>query len=126
LKRVKEAVEKFGDPRKKRRVLQELNEVDHRIPTLGGAAVEAVGRIEKLFAQSRIVEVSDAIKIRAAQRTIDKRAPFHRQRNGIDDAILIEAYADELAASQPRFVYVTHNTRISAIPTPAQNCRTPT
>jgi len=41
LKRVKEAVEKFGDPRKKQRVLQELNDVDHRIPTLGSTAVNA-------------------------------------------------------------------------------------
>ena len=113
LKRVKEAVEKFGDPRKKDRVLQELNNVDHRIPTLGGAAVETVGRIEKLFAQSSVIEISDAVKARAAQRAIDKRAPFHRQRNGIDDAILIEVYSDELATKTPatRFVFVTHNTK---------------
>jgi hypothetical protein len=101
LKRVKEAVEKFGDPRRKRRVLQELNDVDHRIPTLGGAAVETVGRIEKLFGQATIVATSDAVKPRAAHRGIDKRAPIHRQRNGIDDAILVETYADELAATAP-------------------------
>jgi hypothetical protein len=113
LKRVKEAVEKFGDPRKKHRVLQELNDVDHRIPTLGGAAVDTVGRIERLFAQTPVIEISDAVKIRAAQRAIDKRAPFHRQRNGIDDALLIEVYADELTArAQPgRFAFITHNTK---------------
>ena len=38
LKRVKEAVAKFGDPRQKRRVLRELNDVDYRIPILGNAA----------------------------------------------------------------------------------------
>src|SRR4029077_17862996 len=32
LKRVKEAVEKFGDPRKKSIVLRQLSDVDHRIP----------------------------------------------------------------------------------------------
>ena len=113
LKRVKEAVEQFGDPRKKQRVLQELNDVDHRIPTLGGAAKNTAGRIEKLFAQTPVIEISDAVKIRAAQRAIDKRAPFHRQRNGIDDAILIEVYADELAAkaTASRFAFVSHNTK---------------
>jgi hypothetical protein len=113
LKRVKEAVDKFGDPRKKKRVLEELNDVDHRIPTMGGAAALTVERIEKLFAQTPIIEISEAVKARAAQRAIDKRAPFHRQRNGIDDAILIEIYVDELAVKAPatRFAFVSHNTK---------------
>src|SRR5260370_21059593 len=73
LKRVKEAVEKFGDPRQKRIVLRQLNDVDHRLPTLGEAAVDAVSRIEKLFAHAPVIEVSDTVKVRAAQRAIDKR-----------------------------------------------------
>jgi hypothetical protein len=114
LKRVKEVVEKFGDPRRKGLVLRELNDVDHRVPTLGGAAAETVGRIEKLFAGASVIEISDAVKLRAAQRAIEKRAPFHRQRNGIDDAILIEVYADAIgtkAAPGTRFGFVTHNTK---------------
>src|SRR6266851_5965789 len=39
LKRTKEAVEKFGDPRKKRTVLHELDDVGHRLPILGEAAI---------------------------------------------------------------------------------------
>ena len=120
LKRTKEAVEKFGDPRKKNAVLRELNEVDHRIPTLGEAAAESVGRIEKLFAATPITEISDAVKLRAAQRAIEKRAPFHRQRNGIDDAILIEVYADAAnakASTGSRFAFVTHNVKDFSHPT---------
>jgi hypothetical protein len=49
-------------PQTKNKVLRELNSVDHRIPTLGGAAVGAVGRIKKLFAATPIVEGSDAAK----------------------------------------------------------------
>jgi hypothetical protein len=110
LKRVKDVVEKFGDPRQKRNVLRQLNDVDHRLPTLGEAAVETVSRIEKLFAATHVIEASDT----AAQCAIDKRAPFHRQRNGIDDAILIEIYAEVVAAKAPagtRFAFVTHNTK---------------
>jgi hypothetical protein len=112
LKRAKEAVEKFGDPRKKSTVLAQLNDVDYRLPTLGSAAVDTVGRIEKLFADTAVLEISDSVKLRAAQRAIDKRAPFHRQRNGIDDAVLIEVYADAVAAKAApgsRFAFVTHN-----------------
>jgi len=114
MKRVKEAVEKFGNPRQKGRVLRELNDVGHRLPTLGETAVTTVNRIEKLFARTPVIEISDAVKLRAAQRAIDNRAPFHRQRNCIDDAILIEVYADMVggkAAAGTRFAFVTHNTK---------------
>src|SRR4029453_5784557 len=73
LKRVKEAVEKFGDPRKKSIVLGQLSDVDHRIPTMGGAGVETVSRIEKLFARTPIIEISDAVKVRAAERAICRK-----------------------------------------------------
>jgi hypothetical protein len=114
LKRVKDVVDKFGDPRRKRMVLRELNDVDHRLPTLGGAAATTISRIEHLFAHTPVIEISDGIKLRAAQRAIDKRAPFHRQRNGIEDAILIETYADAIeskATAGTRFAFVTHNTK---------------
>jgi hypothetical protein len=115
LKRAKEAVERFGDPRKRRRVLDELNDVDHRLPIVGEAGANAtVGRVESLFAASEIIEISDAVKLRAAERAIDKRAPFHRQRNGIDDAIIIEVYADMVGAKGQagiRFAFITHNTK---------------
>jgi hypothetical protein len=42
--------------------------------------VDTVGRIEKLFVDTAVVEISDSVKLRAAQRAIDKRAPFRRQR----------------------------------------------
>jgi len=113
LKRVKEAVNKFGDGKGKRIALEQLNEVDHKIPILGEAAIGAIARIEKLFAASAIIEVTDDVKLKAAQRAIDRRAPFHKQRNGMNDAILIEAYASFLKpanAGGVRFAFVTHNT----------------
>ncbi|MGH8683831.1 MAG: PIN domain-containing protein [Nitrosospira sp.] len=64
LKRVKEAVEKFGNPRQKQMVLRQLNDVDHRLPTLGEAALGTVSRIEKLFARTPIIEISDTVKLR--------------------------------------------------------------
>jgi len=70
LKRVKEVVEKFGDPRRKAVVLSQLNEVDYRLPTLGDTAASAVDRIEKLFARTSVIDISDAIKLRAAQRGV--------------------------------------------------------
>ncbi len=114
LKRVKEAVDKYGDQRGKRAALRLLNDVDHRLPTLGEAAAESIARVEELFKAATIIETSDDVKLRAAQRAIDGRAPFHRQRNSIHDAILIETYADFACAKRMpgiRFAFVTHNTK---------------
>lgn len=114
LKRVKEVVEKFADGRRKRIVLEQLNDVDHKIPILGEIAIESIGRIEKLFNASTIIEASNDVKLRAAQRAIERKAPFHRQRNGIDDSILIETYADVVKGKKApgiRFGFVTHNTK---------------
>ncbi|HEY3761945.1 MAG TPA: PIN domain-containing protein [Verrucomicrobiae bacterium] len=113
LKRVKEAVNKFGEGKGKRIALDQLNEVDYKIPILGEAAIGAIARIEKLFADSKIIELTNEIKLRAAQRAIEKRAPFHKQRNGINDAILIEVYAGFIKdknAPGIRFAFITHNT----------------
>ncbi len=114
LKRAKEAVARLGDGKDKRAALNSLNNVDHKISVLGDAAIESVRRIENLFRSSPIIEISDDIKLRAAQRAIERRAPFHRQHNAIDDAILIEMYADivgEKSTAGFRFAFVTHNTK---------------
>ncbi|WP_271400150.1 PIN domain-containing protein [Salinicoccus roseus] len=113
LKRVKKVIDKFGDPEQKMDVITQLNDVDHRLPMLGEAAADMVNQIERLFSSTPIIEISDAVKIRSAQRAIDKRAPFHRQRNGIGDAILIEVYADavrEKEVVENRYVFISHNT----------------
>lgn len=114
LKRAKDVVDKLGDPKRKRLVLEHLNDVDHRIPTLGESAIESVRRIEKLLGAAPIVEISDAVKLRSAQRAIDGKAPFHRQKNSINDALLIETYAEivgDPTLKGVRFAFVTHNTK---------------
>jgi hypothetical protein len=79
---------------------------------LGESAVESISQIEKLFSKNTPLPVSDAVKLRAAQRAINNTAPFHRQRNSMKDAILIEMYAEvlnQMAAPGDRFAFVTHN-----------------
>jgi hypothetical protein len=112
LKRAREIVTTLGEGKGKRLALEHIAELDHKLPRLGEAAVASLGRIESLFRDAEVVEMSDSIVLRAAQRGIDGRAPFHRQRNGMGDAILIESYADAVsadAAPRTRFAFVTHN-----------------
>jgi hypothetical protein len=119
-KRVKDAVDKFGDPKKKQDILFQLNDVDHKIPLVGAStASSAVSRIEKLLRSSPI-EITNDVKLRAAQRAIDQKAPFHRKKNSINDALLIESYSDFVLNKNSvgiRFAFVTHNTQDFSNPT---------
>jgi len=111
-KRVKEVVNKFGDPKKKQAVLQQLNDVNYKIPLFGQSAVEAIDEIERLMNGATIIELTDSVKLRAAQRAIEKKAPFHRGKNEISDAIILEIYADcvrDKNLKGVRFAFVTHN-----------------
>jgi hypothetical protein len=95
-------------------VLAHLDDVGHKLPIIGGSAVTALDRIEKLLTRSPAIEPSDAVRLAAAGRAIDGRAPFHRGRNAMADAILIETYAAcvrDKTASGARFAFVTHNQR---------------
>ena len=109
---VREALERFAPEDGRDAALTQLQEVDHRIAIGGEAINDAVEVIEKLYARSPKIALVDVIKARAADRAISKVAPFHRQRNGIDDAILLETYIDAVAArtnAEDVFCFVTHN-----------------
>jgi PIN domain len=113
LRAVREAVDSAGgDKRRVRLVLSHLDDVSSKILLGGGAAADASSRIEQLLVRSAPVEPTEAVRLRAAQRALDGRAPFSRGRNAMADAIIIETYAEcvrEQAASGLRFAFVTHN-----------------
>jgi hypothetical protein len=116
LKRAKEIVHQLGDPKRKKAVvavLAHLNEVDYKLPSLGESLAASIGRVENLFAASPVVEISEAAKVRAAERGLTKKAPFHRERNSMADALLIETYGQLVAEKKPhvRLGFVTHNTK---------------
>ncbi|OHV17225.1 hypothetical protein BK022_07000 [Methylorubrum extorquens] len=110
-KRVKEAVRQFGDEEARQQAIAVMEDVDHRIAILGEAVNDSIARIEKLFAGAEVVETSDAVKLRAAQRAVDKQAPFHKEKNSIGDAILIEIYREDLSVvgEGVSHAFVTHN-----------------
>ena len=110
-KRVKEAVPQFAKAEGREDTLATLDDVDCRITILGEAAHESIQRIEKLFSAASLVETNDAVKLRAAQRAVDRRAPFHKDKNNIGDAILIEIYRDivSVGGEGMKYAFVTHN-----------------
>lgn len=113
LKRATDAIAKYGEWKRTRKFISVIHEAEQKLVNASDFAAQAVARMETLFGSARTMDTTNDIKLRAAQRAIDKRAPFHRQRNSINDAILIETYADlpSSAESGERFAFITHNVK---------------
>jgi hypothetical protein len=110
---VREAVNKVGGEKKRLdSVLAYLDDVNHKIPLIGAEAADTLDRIQQLMERSEIIEPSEGALLKAANRAIAKKAPFHRNKNSMADAIIIETYAQALLLKPTkgiRFVFVTHN-----------------
>jgi hypothetical protein len=91
IKRVKVMVEKLGTIETKKMVLDQLDDVNYKIPNLGHTSLNIVENIEELFKKATILVATESIKLKALERAIGKRAPFHRNKNSFSDAILMEA-----------------------------------
>ena len=111
---VRDAVNKVGGEKHQlEAVLSYLDDVNHKVPLIGGATSDALDRIEALMGRAVIVERSERVTLKAAERAIQKRAPCHRNKNSVADAVIIETYAqclDERPSRGLRFAFVTHNT----------------
>ena len=77
-----------------------MDDVDHRITILGEAVNESIQRIEAIFSRAQLIETTDDVKLRAAQRAVERKAPFHKDKNSIGDAILVEIYRNILTVRQ--------------------------
>jgi hypothetical protein len=111
---VREAVNRFGEDTYKAETLRALNEVDHRIAFKGEAVNDSIERVEKLLKSVPALATTDVIKQRVTDRAMASKAPYHRARNSVGDAILIETYAGLLSSNtdeQVEHAFVTHNTK---------------
>jgi PIN domain len=111
---VREAVNRFGDDEYRAKTLNALNEVDHKIVTGNESALDSVEKIEKLLKAQPTIATADAIKRRVTERALAGLAPYHRAKNSVGDAILIEVYAELVGGRQSkrkRFALVTHNSK---------------
>jgi hypothetical protein len=118
LKRAKEVLDQHGEAETKTQALEGLNFVDQRLPRLGDLT-GIISFVELLLGCAETIPITDAAKLRAADRALTKKAPFHKNKNSVADAMLIEAFA-EVAKGQDStghtFGFVTHNKNDFSIP----------
>jgi PIN domain-containing protein len=110
-KQVKNAVEEFGGEQKAQ-TIDALNEIDSRLPLLSEINYATISRVEELIADAIQIEASDSVKIIAVQRGIDKKAPFHKSKNSMADAVIIEQFAEFVSnnySNNDFFIFISHN-----------------
>ena len=73
-----------------------LGGLAHQVPLIGAMTTRNFEEIDELLRKGRGVEPTDRERGRAVQRGLDKQAPFHRHRNSVADALLIELYASAI------------------------------
>lgn len=110
-RRVSEAIRQHGAEEGRDALLKQLGDMDYLIGKQGEYANSNIARIEELLFGGNIVQTSDEVKIRSAQRAIDKHCPFHKNKNSMADAVLLEIYRDMIADKSGNHdcAFVTHN-----------------
>lgn len=72
---------------------QWLEEMAHQIPLISGMTLQNFFEISELLHRGRRLEPTESEYEKAIQRALEKKAPFHRERNSVADALLIELTA---------------------------------
>ncbi|UUX94412.1 PIN domain-containing protein [Aquabacterium sp. J223] len=122
---VREALTRLpGETRRKKSLLKQLDDANHKVPIVGGRVEGVLDRLERLLTDAQHSKPSSGAMLRAADRALHRKAPCqHENKNGVADAILYELYVDLVKAAPPgeRLAFVTHNKSDFG----AQNARLP-
>lgn len=93
--------------------LKALEELDHKIAVTGDVVTPSFDRVAALVAKAPVLPLTDAIKARVTDRALAGLAPYHRTKNSVGDAVIIETYADVVdgLAADETAAFITHNTK---------------
>lgn len=119
IKRTKKVVEKLGSNGARQSTLDELDDINFKITHIPDSTANSVEDIEKLLNKTNLLPATEVIKLNAATRAVDKRAPFHKNKNSFNDAIIIETYGAQIKdgiKKDEHFAFVTHNTADFSLP----------
>ena len=73
--------------------LKVIDELAHEVPLIGAMTTRNFDEVLDLLRAGRPVHATDDAHRRVVERGLSKRAPFHRSRNSVADALLIELFA---------------------------------
>lgn len=92
-KKVKAVVSEFAGENQAS-TLEVLDDINARLPLLTDANYVTINRVEKLIDSANKISISERSKMAAVQRALDKKAPFHINKNSVADAVIIEQFSE--------------------------------
>jgi hypothetical protein len=111
---VRATVGEYGHGEGRDEALRQLDDLTHRIPLINQMAIRQFTQILELLRDGQKLEPSVEVRRRAVERALEKSAPFHHNKNSVADALIIEMYAEVLAADASGtndHCFVTSNTK---------------
>lgn len=99
--------------------LRVIADLARHVPLIGAMTTRNFDEVLDLLRTGRVVSPTDAARSAVVERGLAKRAPFHRSRNSVADALLIELFATAVRgadlAHEPH-AFVTSNSDDFSLP----------
>lgn len=113
VKRFRETLGQIASAEERDQAYNMVNGLQHKLSLTVDTSENVITRIFTLMAEAPVIPTSDAVKLRAADRSLAKTAPCHMTKNSIADAIILEAYLETLGEDrdpEARAYFITSNT----------------
>nr|WP_269814804.1 PIN domain-containing protein [Nocardia aurea] len=110
-KAIRQELAAYADMDYRNEELRLFDKWAHQVTLSGALTLRNFEAICALLETSKRIQPSTDERERVVARALAKVAPFHRQRNSVADALLIEMYATALTTANPgdTFAFVTSN-----------------
>jgi len=99
--------------------LRTIEDLARHTPLIGAMTTRNFDEVLELLRGGRTVEPTESERHAVVERGLEKRAPFHRSRNSVADALLIELYAtavDGVELAREPHAFVTSNSDDFSLP----------
>lgn len=106
--KVKKIIGTYGGSNKDL-ALTVLNDVGSRLPILSEVTGSTAELIESIMDKCISLDISESARLKSVARALEKKAPFHRSKNSVADAILIELFYEFSIGKDGEFHFVTEN-----------------
>jgi hypothetical protein len=119
-RRVREEIQLHGQGEGRQAALRELDNLERRVPLIRQMAVANFEDIRDLLVACRQLSPTSGQYERVVLKALAKRAPFHRAKNSVADALLLEMYRSALSTADhdacDRHCFVSSNVRDFSAP----------
>ncbi len=117
-KHVRQDLDDYGGSDQKQ-ALKVITDLARHVPLIGAMTTRSFDEVLDQLRAGRVLEPGDEEKRGVVERGLSKQAPFHRSRNSVADAVLIELYETAVRGvdlNQEPHAFITSNSDDFSLP----------